>query len=68
MDSNHRKENFDEDLEEEKTSKVIYIDQIVASYKTSMNLMSQQAMILLRNHNHIVSQSLDYKSNKFVIS
>jgi hypothetical protein len=41
MDSNHIKENFDEDLKEDKTSKVIDTNQIVTLDKTSMNLMSQ---------------------------
>jgi hypothetical protein len=30
--------------------------------------MNQQSMILFRNHNHLVSQSSEYKSNKFVTS
>jgi hypothetical protein len=31
IDSDHRKEKFDEDLEDERTSKIINIDQMVTS-------------------------------------
>jgi hypothetical protein len=33
-----------------------------------MNPMNQQAMILLRNHDYIVSQPIDYRLNMFVTS
>ncbi len=62
IDFDHKKEKFDEDSKEERTSKIINIDEILASYEASMNLMSQQTMILLKNHNYIVSQLLNYKS------
>jgi hypothetical protein len=61
MDSDHRKDKFHEILKEKITSEVIDTDQIVALDEASMNLMSQQAMILFKNHNHTFSQSLDYK-------
>jgi hypothetical protein len=40
MNSNHRKEKFDEDLEGEITSKIINIDQTITSKEALMNLMS----------------------------
>jgi hypothetical protein len=68
INSDHRKEKSNEDLKDHKTTDIIDIDQIVTSKETSLNLMSQQVMILLRDHNYTISQSLNYKSNRFVTS
>ncbi len=64
----HGKKTFDEDLEDDRTLDIIDIDQIVASKETSINLMSQQVMKIFTDHDYIVSQSLDYKSNKSITS
>jgi hypothetical protein len=64
----HKKEEFDEDLEDERTSEIIDIHQIITLEKALVNLMNQQAMILLKNHNNIVSQPIDYGLNKSVTS
>ncbi len=68
INSDHRKIKSNEDLKDHKTIDFIDIDQIVTSKEASLNLMSQQVMILLRDHNYIISQSLDYKSDRFVTS
>jgi hypothetical protein len=33
-----------------------------------VNLMSQQAMVLLKNHEYIVSQLVDYRLDMFITS
>ncbi len=43
------------------------INKIVALEETLVNLMNQQAMILLKDYDHIVSQLVDYKSDMSVI-
>jgi hypothetical protein len=45
---------------------IIGIDHTITLKKTLVNLMSQQAMILLKYHNYVVSKSLDYKLNKSI--
>jgi hypothetical protein len=64
----HKKKEFDEDLEDERTSEIINIHQIVTLEETLVNLMNQQAMILLKNHNNIVSQPIDYGSDNSITS
>ncbi len=59
---------FDENSKDERTSEIIDIDHIAALEKTSMDMMNQHVMILFRDHNYIVSQLIDYKSDMYVIS
>jgi hypothetical protein len=47
---------------------IIDTNQIVALDKALVNLMSQQTMILLRDHNYKISQSLNYKSDRPITS
>ncbi len=47
IDFDYRTKKFDENLEDERTSKIINTNQIVTSKEASMNLMNQQVMILL---------------------
>lgn len=62
----HRKKKSNEDSKEERTLKIINIDQILTSEETLVNLMTQQAMILLKKHDYTISQPIDYTSNTFV--
>jgi hypothetical protein len=66
--SDHRKEKSDEDLEDERILDIIDINQIVTLEEALVNLMSQHAMILLRNHDYIISQPINYRLNMFVTS
>jgi hypothetical protein len=68
IDSNHRKENFDEDSEDERILDIIDTDQIVTSEEALVNIMSQHVMILFKNHDYIVSQPIDCRLNMFVTS
>ncbi len=61
IDFDHRKEKFDENLEDEKTSEIKDTNQIFTLEEASVNLMSQQVMILLRNHDYKVSQLIDHR-------
>jgi len=47
---------------------IIGIDHTITLKKTLVNLMSQQAMILLNNHHYKVSQLIDYRLDMFVTS
>jgi ribosomal protein L20A (L18A) len=60
IDFNHIKEKSNEDLEDERTLEIIDIDQIITLEEPLMNLMNQQVMILLINHDYIVSQLVNY--------
>lgn len=42
-------------------------NKIVALEEALVNLMNQQAMILIKNYDHIVSQPIDYKLDMYVI-
>jgi hypothetical protein len=61
-------EKYDENLEDYKKIKIIGIDQIVVSKEALLNLMTQQVMKMFIDHDYIVSQLLDYGSNRFVTS
>jgi hypothetical protein len=45
---------FDENLEDQTTTDIISIDQIVALEEASINLMSQLAMIIVINHKYTI--------------
>jgi hypothetical protein len=60
IDFNHIKEKSNEDSEDERTLEIIDIDQIITLEEPSMNLMNQQVMTLLINHDYIVSQLVNY--------
>jgi len=68
IDFGYRTKKFDENLEDERTSKIINTNQIVTSKEASMNLMNQQVMILLKNRDYIVSQAIDYRLDMYVTS
>jgi hypothetical protein len=68
IDFDHKKEKYDKDSEDENTKKIIDIDQIITSKEASMNLMSEQGMILFKDFDNTVSQPVDYKLDTFITS
>ncbi len=50
----HMEKKFDENLEDQTTTDIISIDQIVALEEASINLMSQLAMIIVINHKYTI--------------
>jgi hypothetical protein len=55
-------------LKDQRKVEIIGIDQIIASKEALVNLMSQHVMKIFTYHDYTISQSLDYRSNKFVTS
>jgi hypothetical protein len=68
IDFDQRKEKFHQDLEEERALEIINTDEIFTLEEAIVNLMIQQAMTLLKNHEYTVSQLINYRSDTFITS
>ncbi len=68
MDLDHMEEKFDEDLKDQRKTNIIGTNQTLGLEKALVNLMNQHVMKIFIDHDHIISQSLVYRLNKFVTS
>ncbi len=55
-------------IQKKRNHQTIDTNHILTLEKALVNLMTQQAMILLRNHDYIVSQPINHKSNTSITS
>jgi hypothetical protein len=57
-----------EDSKDQRKIEIIGTHQIIISKEAWINLISQHVMKIFIDHDYTFSQSLDYRSNKFITS